>query len=123
MGLKDIGPVAAESVVHFFSQVHNMNVVDKLISLGVHWPIQSSAVINATHPLYDKAVVLTGTLDSMTRDDAQAKLLALGARVIGQVSTKTNYVIAGHDAGSKLTKAQALGVGVLSEDDFLKLIN
>jgi len=122
MALKDIGPVAANSMNYFFSQEHNLHVVDKLISFGVHWPVMDARVLNQAHPLYDKTVVLTGTLESMGRDEVKAKLLALGARVAGQVSSKTDYVIAGRDAGSKLTKASALGVPVILEVELMNLL-
>ena len=120
MALKDMGPVAAESVIHFFSQAHNRRVVDTLVSCGVYWPAASVRAVDTTHPFYNKAVVLTGTLDKMGRDEAKAKLLAVGARVMGQVSPKTDYVIAGRDAGSKFTKATTLGLSILSEDAFIE---
>jgi DNA ligase (NAD+) len=122
MALKDIGPVAANSITHFFLQEHNLYVVDKLISFGVHWPVLKEQELNQAHPLYDKAVVLTGTLESMGRDEAKAKLLSIGAKVLGQVSNKTDYVIAGRDAGSKLTKARALGISVISEAELMNLL-
>ena len=122
MSLKDIGPVGAESIVHFFSQAHNLEVIDKLRALGVHWPIVKKIEIDKSHFFYDKTCVLTGTLDHMGRDEAKVKLLALGARVAGQVSAKTDYVIAGQDAGSKLVKATQLGINILTEDEFLKLL-
>lgn len=122
VALKDIGPVVANSIIHFFLQEHNLYVIDKLLSLGVHWPVLQTDVIDTAHPLFDKAVVLTGTLEHMGRDEAKAKLLALGARVVGQVSSKTDYVIAGRDAGSKLTKATTLGIPVLTEDELTNLL-
>lgn len=123
MTLNDIGPVAASYVVHFFSQPHNLEVIDKLISAGVYWPVKEKLEINADNPFFDKTVVLTGTLSSMGREEAKAKLLALGAKVSGSVSAKTDYVIAGVEAGSKLTKASELGVEVLDEEAFLKKMN
>lgn len=120
LALKDIGPVGAAYVVHFFAQAHNLEVIDKLLAYGVHWPIDvSEPTLDAHHPFYDKTMVLTGTLSSMGRDDAKAKLLAIGAHVTGSVSAKTDFVVAGSDAGSKLDKAEALGVRVLTEDEFL----
>ena len=121
LALKNIGPVGAAYVVHFFSQVHNNEVVAKLITYGVHWPLATTEpLINPHHPLYNKTMVLTGTLSSMSRDEAKAKLLALGAQVTGSVSAKTDFVVAGTDAGSKFAKAEALGVRILTEDEFLE---
>ncbi len=123
MELKDIGPVGAASVKHFFAQQHNLEVVNKLIACGVHWPEMPKPLVNTQHVFYDKAVVLTGTLTSMSRDDAKSALLAVGARVTGSVSAKTDFVVAGVDAGSKLAKAVALGVRILDEDAFLALLS
>lgn len=123
MALKDIGPVAADSIIHFFREDHNLSVIDKLISCGVQWPIEKKPQLNPKHIFYDKTVVLTGTLSSMGREEAKAALLSVGARVSGSVSAKTDYVIAGEEAGSKLTKAQALGVKILSEDEFFQRIS
>jgi DNA ligase (NAD+) len=122
MNLNDIGPVAAEAMIHFFAQEHNQDVINKLITSGIHWPVVQPKVLDETHAFYGKTIVLTGTLEHMSRDEAKAKLQALGARVSGSVSRKTDAVIAGRDPGSKVTKAEALGVQVLSEDDFLSLI-
>lgn len=122
MNLKDIGPVAAEAITHFFDQAHNQEVIDNLIKYGVHWPVVEAKVLDETHFFYHKTLVLTGTLEHMSRDEAKATLQALGARVSGSVSRKTDAVIAGRDPGSKVTKAKALGVQVLSEEAFLQLI-
>ncbi len=122
LALKDIGPVGAAFVVHFFAQPHNNAVIDKLRAYGVHWPIDTSQpTVSAENPFFNKIIVLTGTLSSMSREDAKAKLLALGAKVTGSVSAKTDFVIAGADAGSKFEKAEALGVRILTEDEFLAL--
>ncbi len=122
MALKDIGPVAAEAITHFFAQAHNQEVIEKLIQSGIHWPVIEAKALDESHPLYGKTFVLTGTLEAMGRDEAKTKLQALGARVSGSVSRKTDAVIAGRDPGSKVTKAEALGVKILSEEDFLKII-
>ena len=122
MALKDIGPVGAAYVVHFFAQTHNLDVVNKLLAYGVHWPEETIKPTDTQHIFYDKAVVLTGTLTHMSRDEAKAALLAKGARVTGSVSAKTDYVVAGSEAGSKLTKASDLGVRVLTEDEFMELM-
>ncbi len=120
--LRDIGPVGASSIEHFFAQAHNCQVIDKLLACGVHWPLETLKIINKTHFFFGKTIVLTGILQTMGREEAKAQLLALGAKVSGSVSAKTDYVVAGSEAGSKLTKATALGVLVLGEDDFIKLL-
>ena len=122
MALKDIGPVGASYIVHFFAQSHNIDVINKLLAYGVYWPVEPIIPLDNKHVLYDKAVVLTGALTSLSREEAKAKLLAVGARVAGSVSAKTDYVVAGSEAGSKLTKAVALGVRILSEDELLDLL-
>ena len=122
MSLNDIGPIVAEHVVHFFSQAHNLEIIAELLALGIHWPEVEKKELDKTHPLFGKTVVLTGTLKTMGRDEAKAKLLALGAKVSGSVSAKTDYVFAGAEAGSKLTKANDLGVAVLDEEQMKLLL-
>jgi DNA ligase (NAD+) len=117
----DVGPVVAARVYTFFQQPHNREVVDALRERGVHWPAQKARAAPADGPLTGKTFVLTGTLDSMSRDDAGDRIVALGGKVTGSVSKKTSYVVAGAEAGSKLTKAQELGVEILDEAAFLKL--
>jgi len=122
MGLPDIGPVCAYHVEHFFKEAHNRAVIDKLLSVGINWPsavIQENIIDTA---FKGKTVVLTGTLSAMGREDAKAKLLNLGAKISGSVSSKTDYVIAGIEAGSKLDKAADLGVTILDEAEFLKML-
>lgn len=119
LALQDIGPIAAAHIMHFFAQAHNLEVIDRLIALGVHWPAKEIKSVDIGHPFYGKTMVLTGTLTHFSRDEAKAKLLALGAKVAGSVSAKTDYVVAGTEAGSKLTKATELGVKVLDEAEFL----
>lgn len=123
MTLNDIGPVAAFNIVHFFAQTHNLEVIQRLLEIGVHWPKPEKKQINQQNPFYGKTVVLTGTLNSMGREEAKTKLLVLGAKVSGSVSSKTDYVVAGSEAGSKLVKATELGVTVMEEEEFLKQIN
>ncbi|KGP64189.1 NAD-dependent DNA ligase LigA [Legionella norrlandica] len=123
MTLNDIGPVAAFNIAHFFSQHHNLDVIKRLLELGIHWPKPEKKQIDKQNPFYGKTVVLTGTLSSMGREEAKAKLLAFGAKVSGSVSAKTDYVVAGSEAGSKLIKANELGVKVLEEEEFLKQLN
>ena len=116
----DVGPVVAQHVVAFFHQRHNRDVITALQNKGVKWP-QVKTTVQAA-PLAGQGFVLTGTLDSMTRDEAKARLQALGARVSGSVSGKTACVVAGHEAGSKLDKARQLGVDVIEEQAFLDLL-
>lgn len=122
LSLRDIGPVGAYHVVNFFAQEHNCEVIDKLVACGVHWQEEVLVRLNEQHPFYGKVMVLTGTLISMGREEAKAKLQAAGAKVTGSVSSKTDYVVAGSDAGSKLDKAIELAVPVLAEDEFLALL-
>jgi len=122
MVLKDIGPVGASYVLHFFSQAHNVDVVNKLLEYGVQWPVEERKEWDQTHPLFGKTLVITGTLASMGRDEAKSRLEAVGAKVTGSVSAKTDYLLAGSDAGSKLDKATQLGVAILSEEAFLQLV-
>jgi DNA ligase (NAD+) len=110
----DVGPVVAHSIHTFFDQPHNREVVQALRDAGVTWP-EGDALAPTEMPLAGVTVVLTGTLQSMGRDEAKEKLEALGAKVAGSVSKKTHYVVAGTEAGSKLDKAQALGVPVLDD--------
>lgn len=119
--LKDIGPVCAYHILHFFDQAHNREVIDRLLLYGIHWSEAEKKKANQHHLFYGKTIVLTGILDSMGREEAKEKLLACGAKVTGSVSGKTDYVIAGTEAGSKLDKALMLGIKILSEEDFLRL--
>ena len=116
----DIGPVVAQQIAAFFHEHHNREVIKKLEAAGIHWPKVERRVQAA--PLAGKTFVLTGTLAAMTRDEAKARLQALGAKVTGSVSAKTDYVVAGEEPGSKLDKAHALNVAVLDEREFLKLL-
>ncbi|MDH5437200.1 MAG: NAD-dependent DNA ligase LigA, partial [Gammaproteobacteria bacterium] len=119
--LPDIGPIVAAHIVHFFSEKHNCDVITKLQTSGVHW--QEGITKAESDVLKDKTFVLTGTLSSMTRDEAKDRLQALGAKVTGSVSKKTSYVVAGTDPGSKFTKAGKLGVAILDENDFMKQLS
>ena len=110
----DVGPVVAHSIHTFFAQDHNREVVQALRDAGISWP-EGDALAPTEMPLAGVTVVLTGTLQSMGRDEAKDKLEALGAKVAGSVSKKTTYVVAGAEAGSKLDKAQSLGVPVLDD--------
>ena len=123
MALPDIGPVGASNVVHFFSQPHNLEVIQRLMNLGIHWPKEEKRTLNQDSPFFGKTVVLTGTLSTLGREEAKMKLLSLGAKVSGSVSAKTDFVIAGSEAGSKLVKAQELGVKVLDEEALYALLD
>ncbi|SUT93950.1 NAD-dependent DNA ligase LigA [Actinobacillus lignieresii] len=118
--VQDVGEVVANRIVRFWQEPHNVAVVEDLISQGVHWQDVVQVEI-ADNPLKGKSVVLTGTLIQLTRDQAKALLQSFGCKVSGSVSSKTDYLIAGEKAGSKLTKAQELGVKVLTEQEFIAL--
>lgn len=117
----DVGPVVAQSLHTFFQQTHNREVVEQLRACGVTWP-EGAPAERAPQVLAGKTVVLTGTLPTLSRDAAKDMLEAAGAKVAGSVSKKTSYVVAGEEAGSKLVKAQELGVPVLDEAGMLALL-
>ncbi len=123
--VNDVGPVVAESLLSFFAQSQNRDVIDALLKAGFVLSHQTlpgvSAEENAT-PFAGKTIVLTGTLPTLSRDQAQAMLEAVGAKVSGSVSKKTHYVLAGSDAGSKLVKAQELGITVIDEAQLLLML-
>ena len=118
----DVGPVVAHFVAEFFQQPHNRDAVTALKAAGVTWEDRDQPVNTADLPLKGLTYVLTGTLETMSRDDAKAHLLALGAKVAGSVSAKTDYVVAGPGAGSKLQKAEELNIPVLDEAGLLALL-
>ncbi|HHW7580356.1 TPA: NAD-dependent DNA ligase LigA [Mannheimia haemolytica] len=118
--VQDVGEVVANRIVSFWQESHNVEVVEDLIAQGVRWENVVKAEI-VDNPLKDKNVVLTGTLTQLTRDEAKALLQSLGCKVSGSVSSKTDYLIAGEKAGSKLAKAQELGIQILSEQQFIEL--
>lgn len=117
----DIGPVVAANIAAFFRQAHNIAIIKKLIVQGVHWP-KIVSTTPANQPLLGKTFVLTGSLASLSRDEASAQLQRLGAKVSGSVSKKTAYVVVGSEPGSKFTEAQKLGVPILNEEEFLRLL-
>lgn len=120
LNIEDVGPSVADDLIGFFAEKHNLVVLDDLAAeLTVE---DFSAPVTTGSPVAGKTVVFTGTLTIMGRSEAKAKAEALGAKVAGSVSAKTDYVVAGEDAGSKLKKARELGVAVLSEDEWLALI-
>ncbi len=117
----DVGPVVAESIHAFFRQPHNREVIEQLRACGLHWE-EGEPAARAPQPLSGKTVVLTGTLPTLSRDEAKELLEAAGAKVAGSVSKKTDYVVAGAEAGSKLDKARELGVAILDEDGLRQLL-
>jgi DNA ligase (NAD+) len=117
----DVGPIVAESLHAFFRQAHNREVIEQLRACGVHWE-EGAPAARAPKPLAGRTVVLTGTLPTLTRDEAKDLLESAGAKVAGSVSRKTDYVVAGAEAGSKLDKARELGVTVLDEDGLRQLL-
>ena len=117
-----IGHKMADGITRFFDEPHNQKLVDKMLDAGVEIPAYK-AQRKQQGFFSGKTVVLTGTLDKMTRQEAKVRLQGQGAKVAGSVSGNTDYVIAGEAAGSKLKKAQELGVTVLSEDEFLEKFN
>ncbi len=120
--IKDIGPIVAGHIVHFFANPQNLQIINELQQLGVHWPdIEKKSA--EMMPLTEQVWVLTGTLSQMKRNEAKQRLLALGAKVSGSVSKNTNVLVAGEAAGSKLTKAQTLGITIYSEDEFVEFLD
>ncbi|MDZ7585404.1 MAG: NAD-dependent DNA ligase LigA [Thiobacillus sp.] len=121
LAVRDVGPIVAQSILQFFAEPHNLEVVKKLRAAGVRWP-ESEGLQQSAGILAGKTLVLTGTLPTLTRDAAKEKIEAAGGKVAGSVSKKTDYVVAGFDAGSKLVKAQELGVPILDEAGLLALL-
>ena len=119
--MPDVGPIVAAHIIGFFQQQHNLDVINELIESGVNWQ-EVEAASQEEKELHGKIFVLTGTLDTLTRDDAKEALQALGAKVTGSVSSKTSYVVAGDSPGSKAEKARKLGVPIIDESELLKII-
>jgi DNA ligase (NAD+) len=119
LAVPDVGPVVAQSIADFFGEAHNREVVQQLRALGLRWEEHEGRSAQAL-PLSGKTFVLTGTLASMSRDEAKSRLEALGAKVAGSVSKKTDCVVAGTEAGSKLDKARELNVPVWDEQQLLE---
>lgn len=120
--VNDVGPIVAESILQFLSEPHNRDVIQSMQALGVHWP-ETAGKQFATGVLLGKTLVLTGTLPNLSRDAAQALIEAAGGKVSGSVSKKTDFVVAGADAGSKLEKAQSLNVAIIDEAGLQALLN
>lgn len=119
--VNDVGPVVATSLRTFFHQPHNREVVEQLRACGVHWE-EGEPAARAPRPLAGMTFVITGTLPTLSRDEAKEKLEEAGAKVAGSVSKKTDYVVAGAEAGSKLDKARELGVAVIDEARMLEIL-
>ena len=117
----DVGPVVAASIAQFFGEPHNRQVVEQLRAAGVHWP-EGKPTRATAGTLAGKTFVITGTLPNLKRDDAKARIEAAGGKVAGSVSKKTDYVVAGADAGSKLAKAEALDVSIIDEARLLRML-
>jgi DNA ligase (NAD+) len=117
--VNDVGPVVANSIISFMSESHNREVIEQLLASGIEFQVEEQI---ASVDLSDKTFVLTGTLPTMSRDQAKTLLEAAGAKVAGSVSQKTSYVVAGSDAGSKLEKANELGIPILDEDALMKIL-
>jgi DNA ligase (NAD+) len=117
--VNDVGPVVAKSLMGFLQEAHNREVIEQLLAAGLELEVEQSTINPA---LVGKTFVLTGTLPTMSRDQAKLLLESAGAKVAGSVSSKTSYVVAGDDAGSKLEKAQQLGVAVIDEAKMLSLL-
>jgi DNA ligase (NAD+) len=119
--IDDIGPIIAESVVTYFSMPENQDLIARLKAAGVNMEL-ASQTLNTSHPFYGKTMVFTGTLPTLDRATAQTMAQDVGAKISSSVSKKTDFVVAGAEAGSKLTKAQGFGVRILDEEEFLRLL-
>ncbi len=106
----------------FFAEAHNQQVIDALLAAGFRWPESEGAAEAAPQPLAGKTFVLTGTLPTLAREEAKELIESLGGKVAGSVSKKTDFVVAGSEAGSKLAKAESLGIAVLDEAALLALV-
>ncbi len=120
--VEDVGPVVAENVFHFFQQQKNRLIIEDLIGQGVNWPAPEVEIAVDKQPLLGRTYVITGTLEGLSRDQAATQLKALGAKVSGSVSSKTSAVIAGEKPGSKVTKAESLGIDILDQAAYEALL-
>ena len=125
----DVGPIVAQSIVDFFTHDENLALINKLRQVGVEWQEQQRDISDdagtteaSEKPLANLTAVITGSLESMPRDEAKQKLQALGVKVTGSVSKKTTFVLVGEAPGSKATKAEALGIALFDENDFLEIL-
>jgi DNA ligase (NAD+) len=125
MLVDDVGPIVASRILHFFTDEETLAVIDELQSAGVHWPEFDPVEVQSQQhslPFMRLSFVVTGTLLSLSRDELKSQLQGLGAKVASSVSKKTDYLVAGEKAGSKLVKAQDLQVPVLDESQALQMI-
>jgi DNA ligase (NAD+) len=119
----DVGPVVAKSIRDFLQEAHNVEVIEQLRAGGVRWDEFEPSEMLASGPLLGKVLVVTGTLPTLSRDEAKALIESAGGKVSGSVSKKTDYLVAGEAAGSKLDKAQELGVKIIDEEALFELAN
>jgi DNA ligase (NAD+) len=119
--VRDVGPVVVNSIKNFLAQSHNIEVIEQLMACGIN-PIEKASGDQVVAAFSNKTVVLTGTLPTLSRDQAKELLEIAGAKVSGSVSSKTDFILAGTDAGSKLEKAQVLGVRIIDETEFLEML-
>lgn len=122
LSVNDVGPIVAESILQFLSEPHNTDAINAMVALGVNWE-EHDGLQKQSGALAGKTLVLTGTLPSMSRDEAQLKIETAGGKVSSSVSKKTDYVVAGTEAGSKLEKASRLGIRILDEEALLTLLD
>jgi DNA ligase (NAD+) len=122
-GVADVGPIVAARIRTFFDEKHNLDVIERLLESGVKWPESDPVMIAENGPLSGRVFVITGTLPSLSRDQAKDLIQGAGGKVTGSVSGKTDYLVAGEKAGSKLNKAEKLGIAVLDEAALYKLID
>ena len=121
LAVRDVGPIVAQSILQFFAERHNLEVVKSLRNVNVHWA-EFAGMQQSTGILTGKTLVLTGSLPTLTREAAKEMIEAAGGKVAGSVSKKTDYVVAGEEAGSKLLKAQELGLAILDEPGLMALL-
>ena len=122
LDIDDIGPIVASSIKQFFDDPCNCELIAKLQNCGVHWPERAMTAKSGILPLQNKKFVLTGTLSSLTRDEATEIIRNQGGKVSSSVSKNTDYVLAGSEPGTKLVKAQELGIRILDENEFMQLV-
>ena len=123
LSIKDIGGIIAKNIVNYFSNKQNLEEIDNLLNCGVKIEEVTEKNIDKSNIFYNKKVVLTGSLNNYTRSEASKIIEDMGGEVVSSVSKNTNFVLVGLDAGSKLDKAKALNIPLLSEEDFEKIVN